>query len=320
MFVVAGWLAGGSETLATMLGGSTVELSVAVVAVSFMVGMRIPPDLWPSAPLRPRFSLPVTLAVAVVIALLIVGAAGTELPRALLFEGRAAVPLVVGGAVGWALAWGRTPQEGYRRWFGIATAAAVVPVGVGALASTIEGQLVPLSLAALVPAGAFYLVIAATGALVTQELAFRRLLVGQGGDAGIGIVVGAAIAFAVWHLVIPTTGSPGQAAIGGLVNGVALGALYVLSRSLLVSAWYHGVQLGALNALRFQAADALGDAGLGGAFWRWQLVTTAVAAGILGFLVWRQNGVRGPLLRVVPSPPAAAELDAGEDTDDADGD
>ena len=166
-----------------------------------------------------------------------------------------------------------------------------------------------------VPVGTLYLVVAATGSLVTQELAFRRLLVGQAGDAGLAVVGGSAVAFAAWHLVIPTGGSMVQVGAGALINGVALGSLYALSRSLLVCAWYHGVQLAGLNALRYQASVAVGsEVGLGDGFWFTQLGLATLAAAGLAYFVWRRNGLLGAVgLLPMAEEPEADQLEEAAD-------
>jgi hypothetical protein len=165
-------------------------------------------------------------------------------------------------------------------------------VAVGMVVSAYYGQLPPMS-SSMIGAFFFYLIVAASGGLITQELAFRRLLIGQSGGAGLAIVVGAAIVFAAWHLVIPVSEASGRLVAGAAVNGVSLGALYVLSRSLFVAAWFHGVQLGVLGGLRHAATASVGSTGLGVAFWNSQVVSAAVIAAVLGFWVYRQNGMMG---------------------------
>ena len=64
----------------------------------------------------------------------------------------------------------------------------------------------------------FFFVVGSAAALVTQELAFRRILIGQAGDAGLAVVLISAVAFGVWHATVPDP-------VGGLLTVVLNGTL-----------------------------------------------------------------------------------------------
>ena len=159
-------------------------------------------------------------------------------------------------------------------------------------------KLQPLQFASFLGAFSFSFIISTCAALVTIEFAFRRILVGQSGDAGVVIVILAAVASILWHMTIPVESFGWTMGVGVFFNAGVLGCLYVLSRSLLVSATFHGIHLGLTTALAYSDSTAIG---LGSRFWITEVVGMAVVACVLGFLVFRQNGWMGavPLVPMV---------------------
>ena len=303
---IAAWYVPRSESLATTVGFSSLELSAGVVAVSLLLGMRLPLDLWPQQPERDGFSLRLAVAVAAVMGVVILLARSSEVPAVLAETDRGLLVAIVVGGTAWALACGRIQQRIYLRWYSIAagvavlallarvTAVAMQPTGWPAIHWTTFFQL-----------AAFFFVAAAAAALVTQELAFRRILIGQAGDAGLAVVLIAAVAFGVWHaLALDPGGGMLIAAANGTLHGVVLGSLYSLSRSRLGPAVYHGAATAGLRAFELASVAPEGATVSGGPAVVSMVVTGAVAA-ILAFQVNRRSGFMGLLTRrQVPDAPS----------------
>src|SRR5207302_10220439 len=116
-----------------------------------------------------------------------------------------------------------------------AAAAALLPVLVSFM--VLRPSLEP---GAFWPALAFFLVVDGAALLVTEELAFRRALIGDPGVAGVGSIAFAAVAFGLWHAVQPGyDGATLGTFVGTAIGGFIAGCLYVLSRSLTVAAVFH---------------------------------------------------------------------------------
>ena len=149
---------------------------------------------------------------------------------------------------------------------------------------------------------AFFFVAGSAAALVTQELAFRRILIGQAGDAGLAVVLIAAVVLGVWHATVPDpVGGTLTVVLNGTLHGVVLGSLYSLSRSLLVPAVYHGAATAGMRAFD------LGSEGVipGGVPIYVGMVATGVVAAILAYHVQRRSGFMGLLTRPqVPDAPS----------------
>jgi membrane protease YdiL (CAAX protease family) len=292
LVIVGGALSSRSEVLREFLGNSALEVSAGVISVSVLLGMRLPFDLWPRAAQRERFSLVMSLAVALALGALILVAG--PLPGAFLEQGQYGVVLgiVVGGVV-WALGWGRTQQTVFGRWYGLAALCATVPVAVSIVGVILTGETLPeIDGGEFLRGTAFFAVAGAAGALVTQELAFRRLLIGQSGDAGLVAVIGAALAFAIWHVVDPAETQLVKALATGTVDGIVIGSLYLLSRSLLVPAFFHGLSNGLQRGVFLGMDD---PSALLGPMEVIHTATVVVLAAILAYLVWRRSGVMGTL-------------------------
>ena len=296
--LLAAWHIPRTEQLVTFMGYSALEISTGVVAVAILLGMGLPLALWPQYPARDRFSQLAALTVAVVLGVLMIASGPSDLPASMVeTEKGLAVAVIVGSAV-WSLAWGQVHHRMVLRWYGMAALAAIAPVLIGLITMAAQdGGLPPLQTDVLLPVAAFFLVVGTTGALVTQELAFRRVLIGQAGDAGLATVLVAAVLFGAWNVVAPDPpGGVLQAAVLGSLRGIVLGSLYSLSRSLLVPALCHGAWLAAIRSI----AAATTTTGEGQALedrMTSVIVATAVAAVVLAYQVYRRSGFAGILAR-----------------------
>ncbi len=298
LVLIAGWYVPRAEGIAAAVGYSALELSVGVVSVSLLLGMRLPFDLWPQQPERERFSTRLAVLVATVMGVVIVASRSSGVPEILAETDRGLLVMIVAGGTVWAVGWGRIRQRAFARWYAVAGAAALVPLVVRVAAMTLQDRGLPaIQMTTFVQVGGFFLVAGAAGALVTQELAFRRLLIGQAGDAGLGVVLIAAVVFGCWLAVVPEPqGGVLQAGVSGALHGVVLGSLYSLSRSLLVPALYQGVSTGGIRAFDLAAiptegATGVTDVAVAG------MVATGIVGVILAYQVYRQSGFMGLLTR-----------------------
>ena len=248
--LLAAWHIPRTEQLVAFMGYSALEISTGVVAIAILLGMGLPLDLWPLHPARARFSQMAALATAVVLGVLMIASGPSDLPAGMIETEKGLVVAVIVGSAVWSLAWGQVRHQMVFRWYGIAVLAAVAPVVIGLITMAAQdGGLPPLRTGVLLRVAAFFLVVGSTTALVTQELAFRRVLIGQAGDAGLATVLVAAVLFGAWNAVAPDPpGGALQAAVLGSLRGVVLGCLYSLSRSLLVPALCHGAWLAAIRS------------------------------------------------------------------------
>lgn len=295
LVLVGSWFATRSDLILRWVGDAVLPVTAGIIAISVLLGMRLPLDLWPSQPQRPRFSVLAAVAVSLVFGGMIlisgpVGAASEFLDSA----GPGAQLAVVAGGVGWALGWGHTQQSPFSRWYGLALALGLLPIAAGVLWLVIRDGGVPsFEVSVLLRETAFFLTVGTCAALLTQELAFRRLLIGQSGDAGLLAVVLSAAIFGVWHAVAPAEqGELSRAVITATVEGLVLGSVYLLSRSLLVPALLHGVSVGVSRGLQFSAGP---EVSLGDRMWVAETVTATAVALVLGIIVARRSGLFGTL-------------------------
>lgn len=282
LLVFAGWWLASTAAIRGVVGPSVAPLSLGVVAGFILRGMHLPLDLWPAGPWRRRFATPAVLGVAAALAVVLVVAAPPPDTMARRVVDPGAFALVPVGAVAWGFGVALVRQRRYLPWYGVAGLAALAPLAVGLLAHG-GGSGVAWDVAARTLV--FTAGIAVAGALVTEEIALRRLLIGQPSGAGVVVVLLAAAVGAVWHVVVGA--SLGEGGLSPLWRAVAAGAfvaapLYVLSRSLLVSALATGLGTGALVTLA--TLGALGD-----------LTPVFLAQGtvalVLTALVARRNGI-----------------------------
>lgn len=259
VLLLASWWFLRNDTLHTFLGDSIAPLSLGVMAVFILLGMHVPIGIWPNGPWRERFSVPAVIVVAVVCALIIViaGRVGSVTSQVDLGKGI----LVVVGAVAWGFAIAFVHQRPFLGWYAVAATLGLVPAVAGLLLdvsgqggggyqrcffSLGEAGAVDIEstrcAAAAVPALAFLLVIGATSKLAAEEFAFRRLIVGEPDEAGLLSVLIASAVATGWYGLLSWAGMGGtDLIILGSISALTAACLYVLSRSLLVSALYSGM-------------------------------------------------------------------------------
>jgi hypothetical protein len=300
LLVISSWWLLQTDTLREVAGPGIAVLSLGVVSGSILLGMHVPVGLWPNGPWRARFSSSVIVIVALVFAaFFVLFDPGESLGDA--YDPAMLLTTVI-GVVAWGLAFTMVRQRPYIPWFAVAIGAALIPAAATVVRTALLDAPARLCLLTAVPvvdgtsceAPAFqtfgFLVAAiAPAALLTVELTFRRLLIGQPERAGLLLVVIAAAAYGVWlALVAPV--APGIAMPWwlGAAAAVGAGALFVLSGSLLVSAVY--------TATTFAAYEALVRATPGGTALpelaqRWEYGTAIVLIGaVLAGIVYRRHG------------------------------
>lgn len=314
--LLASWWFLRNDSLHGLLGDSIAPLSLGVMAVFILRGMRAPMGIWPSGPWRERFSVPAVMVVAIVFALtiLIAGRVGSGYVTSQVDFGKGI--LVVAGTVAWGFAVAFVHQRTFFGWYAVAATVGLLPAIAGLLidvsgqgggayqmcfftlgeAGAVDAESTQCA-AAAVPALMFLLALGATSKLAAEELAFRRLLVGEPEGAGLLTVLIASVVATGWYGLLSLSGMGGtDLIILGSIGALTATCLYVLSRSLLVSALYSGTLSAGAAAFELSrpVSDTQNVAVLSGpAMWG-----TALAISIaLSVLVLRRNGlVRRPLV------------------------
>ncbi len=300
LLIVASWWLVRTETIRVAVGGSAALLSLGIVAGFILRGMHLPLDLWPRGAWRSSFATAAVVAIALAFAVPLVLTRPARVAELVVLLDRGVVAMVTVGVIVWGFAWAFVRQRPYAGWYAIGTAAALAPLLVAALWLRVGGDAVlsnPLPWGDVVQVVVFAGVTGTAVSLVTEELAFRRLLIGEPTQAGLVVVVVAAAAAAAWHLVIGGSVGAGARAVwlGAAVAAFVVGPVYVLSKSLLVSALCNALIIGGLYALDLvnpvgvAAADGWRAAVAG--VMRPALLTEAVLAAVLLALVARRNGV-----------------------------
>ncbi len=312
LLVFASWWLLSTDALRDTLGDSVGILCLGVISVFILRGMHLPLSVWPFGPWRKSFQVVAVIAVAVVIAGLIL-LSGMNQPPVLASSIDAGMAvLVVTGALFWGFAYGFVKQRSFLPWYLIAVIIAILPYLVNLLLSiggdgsgdslciwTRQGAAVEAESAcqaAMLPTLMFLVAVGATSTLVTAELAFRRLLIGQPQKAGLLAVLGAAVIAAAWYAVLGLmdVSFPAPLVLGA-VGALNAGCIYVLSRSLLVSALYSAVFMASYWALTLSLLDAGAQVGPQVPLSIW---LTALGIGIgLAAIVAKQNGLFGDLKR-----------------------
>jgi hypothetical protein len=255
-----------------------------------------------------RFSTPAVVAVALAFAGLII-VSGTDQPPVLverLDPGMIAV--VVIGAILWGFAFGFVKQRSFLPWYVLAVAIALLPTVVSLIFGA-DGETAASSKcvwdrvnadqngmnecrAAMLPSLLFLIPLGAAAKLVTEELAFRRVLIGQPGGAGLAQVLASSIVALAWFgLLAWTDVSIAESAVMGGLGALTAGCLYALSGSLLVSALYSAAFSGGYWSLRLSHTEgALGESGaVPASLWVPALVVGVAMAGLL----LKRNGLLG---------------------------
>lgn len=298
--LVAAWWLKNTDAIAGAVGISVAPLGLAVVAVAVLKGLNLPLGLWPSGPTRGSFSVSVVVLVAVAFGLSFVAFDPFPSSEWAPFD-RSLYVVTTLGVVVWGYAWAFVRQRRYLTWMGVAVAVALLPWVLGVLGLFGGGNVrecaLPDELSGqgcrmlVTRAMAFYAVSGAAAALVTTELAFRRLVIGHPRGGGVVLVLIAAVVGIGWSLLM----GEGEVLFSGptwwyvAIGGVAAGSLYVLSESLPVSALYTGVFFGGLRAIGWSGV------GVPMLFTPTFALSHGAVALILLVLVWRRNGLLGGL-------------------------
>ncbi len=315
LMLFASWWLLNTEALRNALGDSIGLVSLGVVSVFLLRGMHLPLGLWPDGPWRKRFSVSAVVGAAVVLAVIIVilNPDGSDGLGSRLDLARSVT--VVAGGVAWGFALAVVRQRPFLGWYALAVGLALVPLlsslmfanfgggeegfcllstQLGSGGSTEAGARCD---AAAVPSLLFLLVIGVVSKLVTEEIAFRRLLIGEPDRVGLVPVIAAGVVALGWYGVLAWSSAEGSGTVlvGGL-GALTAGGLYVLSRSLLVSAVYSATfaaGYAALGLARPLSAEPAGPVAARPSLWIPALITGVV----LSALVARRNGLIGSVLR-----------------------
>lgn len=241
------WSLSRADAAVAVAGGTLVPLTAGLVSIAVLLLTRRSLGLWAwdraGRAAAPEPTRGVLVGCVIAVGLLV---GGNVLRTRGLWQGDwSAVVALLAGAAGWGAVLARGGQRALRHWYGVAAAAALLPVAamVGVLRPT-------MAAGPFLSALAFFVVVDAAVLLVTEELAFRRALIGSPAEAGLGAIVFAAIVFGLWHAVQPGyDGSPVWSFVGTALGGFITGCLYVLSGSLTVAALYHALHNAPLKAL-----------------------------------------------------------------------
>jgi len=267
-----------------LAGGTAVPLAAGVCALIALLAARLPLGFaWgPAGSQRAVPEVARGFAVGAACAAALIWQGNDALLARLWRDDRAASLALLAGVAAWGGAVATTRQRALLRWYGVAAAAALLPAS---LLIAVLRPTVPAS--GFAAAFVFFLVADTMVALVTEELAFRRALVGPPDSAGLGALALMALVFGLWHVVQPGYGgAPLGTLLGTALGGFVAGCVYTLSGSLTAAALYHGLHNAPLKALG-GAPIATGRGGLASGV---ALAGTAALAVALGWMVWRRGG------------------------------
>ena len=306
MLLIGSWWVVHTEGLTDIVGHSIGILAVGVLAASVLRGLGAPIGLWPEGGFRAQFVPWLVVVVAVAFGLAIAFSKIGSAPEARSMIDVGVWAIVISGVLAWGFVVAFVPQRFYALWFVVAVVLASVPYVVGAVASDVGSQAclfgvpdgpAPTWCEISVVRGLLFFVPASIGgALVTYELGFRRLLVGDPETGGVVLVIVAALVAAAWAWMVGAD-IPGLASAAWIIGATALGAgcLYVLSGSLLVSSVYTGTVVGTHLAFGLAGyTDIPGDPSMldmGGSL-AWLHLGVGVA---LLIVVGRRRGILGGL-------------------------
>jgi hypothetical protein len=288
-----------------------------VIAASILQGMRLPFALWPDGPWRKQFSVPAVVATAAVLSTMILIA---RVVRSDVLAGQLDVGngiTVVVGTVGLGFAVGFVKQRRYLKWYGIALGLAFLPLAselafgsLGASGDAVRlcvfslpesqaaGSPIDGCAVALVPSLVFLTAIGATTKAITEEIAFRRLLIGITPGAGLLSVLGSAVTALLWYVVLFRSGVGGTGIIVlGTLGAISAGCIYVLAKSLLVSALFSAAYTAGYWSLALTTTSGGAAVGFGVAppsMW----IAASMMSVTLATIIAKRNGFFGNLKEV----------------------
>lgn len=312
--VFASWWLVETAAIQSIVGLSVVWLGVGVVAASALRGMHVPLGLWPESATRTRFSPVWVIAAGAVVGVLLVFSRPASAPDLFLKLDRGRYALVIIGGLAWGFSLAFVKQQRFVPWYGVAIIAGLAPAGIelwaaGAFQSELCWYGAGNCRAGIAQVLAFSLAVITPSALVTVDLAFRRVLLGRLPGAGVLLVIAAALFAALWRVVLGLDAVTVVSASWWAGAAAIAGAIYALSGSLLVSSLYVGVLEGAALAAHLGSA-ARGWQTMGLGDWSTPaLATQASIVVLLLLLVWRRNGLLGGMGKSAPpeAPAAVAE-------------
>ncbi len=309
LLVFATWWLLNTGVLRDFVGDSVAALALLLVAIPVLRGMHLPLRIWPEGPWRREFRPGAVILFALgVAAVLLVGRQGMSEALAESVD-VGTFALVAVGAVFWGFGLAMVKQRTFVPWFAIAAALAMLPPLMGLLLSWPDatestasgvciwsvgseagpdGEAAATCGTAFTPAFLVLFAVALTSKLVTEELAFRRLLMGCTHRTGLVWVFGAAVVAAAWYWVLSASGiGSTETVVFGGIAAVAAGCVYALSCSLMVSTVFSATLAAGMAALGF--AQPAGQTPMSAVVWT-SLATVTV---LLSAVVARRNGFRG---------------------------
>jgi hypothetical protein len=162
---------------------------------------------------------------------------------------------VVIGTVALGFGVGFVRQRTYLAWYGMALLLGILPFVSELIVTSMSAgdrtvPLCPLSVPvgldgcnlAWFPSLIFMTAVGTASKLVTEEIAFRRLLIGGAEGSGLASILFSSLIALAWYLVLSRSGV-GETGyvVAGALGAVSAGCIYVLSRSLAASALFSAV-------------------------------------------------------------------------------
>jgi heme/copper-type cytochrome/quinol oxidase subunit 4 len=306
LVLFATWWLLNTEVLRNAVGESIAILCLGVISVFILRGMHLPLAFWPDGPWRIEFSLVAVLLTALVVAGMLLIAGPNQPPVLASRIDPGTVVLVVTGTLVWGFACGVVRQRPFLNWYALAAAVALLPLVTNLLVSAGGSDMAQgvciLTAAnaeqetgcrtAVLPTLVFLVAIGAGSKLITEEITFRRILIGDPKKAGLVHVAAAAAIAVAWFGVLAWAGiGTGETALLGGVAALTAGSIYVLSHSLMVSALYSAVFFAGYWAvvLSQTSGGTTNRLPVPVSFW-----TSSLLAGIvLALVVVRRNGLLG---------------------------
>jgi hypothetical protein len=318
LLLFASWWLFNTEAIRSVVGDSVGALCLGVIAASILQGMHLPFALWPYGPWRKQFSVPWVIATALLVAImiLIARAVRSDLLATQVDVGTGIT--VVVGAIGLGFAIGFVRQRRFLKWYGIALGLALLPLAFELLAESIGASGVSAGLCvlsspqdpiagsplgnctvALVPSLVFLTAIGVTSKLVTEEIAFRRLLIGITPGAGLLSVLASTATAFLWYAVLAKSGAAATGIVAlGTLGAFSAGCIYVLANSLLVSALFNAVYTAGYWTLALSTSDSASAATSAISHPMW-IASSAICV-VLAAIIAKRNGFFGNIREAAP--------------------